>query len=115
MEYSPLMLGSSFARSSIALPSPVQPAAPQKTGAFDFKRDKKKDAAPVAAGPLIKSAQEAKSEKEVLEFLETEETLLGTLKDLFHKIQTQKKRTGVMGPQQFVARLRKESGWFFDS
>ena len=106
------MLGSNYVRGSLGQSSPLgaaQAAPPVKTSAFDFKRDKKKDAM-VPQGPSVKSAQEARSEKEVLAFLEAEETLLSTLKDLFFKIQAQKKRTGVMGPQQFVTRLRKESG-----
>ncbi|KAJ3196812.1 hypothetical protein HDU82_001649 [Entophlyctis luteolus] len=43
---------------------------------------------------------------------QNEETLLTTLKDLFSKISTQKKKTGVMKPVQFVTKLRKENVLF---
>ncbi|KXS11894.1 cysteine proteinase [Gonapodya prolifera JEL478] len=41
-----------------------------------------------------------------------EETILTSLKDLFTNIQTQKKRTGVLAPQKFVDRLKKENELF---
>ena len=113
-EYTPLMLGSNYSKAGSAPTSPMNGPkdAPAKTSAFDFRRDKKKDVSAAPAASLLKSANEARSEKEVLEYLEAEETLLGTLKDLFGKIQAQKKRTGVIGPQHFVNRLKKENGGF---
>lgn len=108
------MLGPNYSKVGSATASPIN-AAPPKTSTFDFRRDKKKEAPLAATALTLKSASEAKTEKEALEFLEAEETLLSTLKDLFLKIQAQKKRTGIIGPQQFVTRLRKESGGFRSS
>ena len=39
-----------------------------------------------------------------------EDTLLLALSELFHQITTQRKRTGVIAPRRFVAKLRKENG-----
>ncbi|KAI8620875.1 hypothetical protein BC830DRAFT_1190528 [Chytriomyces sp. MP71] len=41
-----------------------------------------------------------------------DDTLLTTLNDLFTKISTQKKRTGVMRPQTFVTKLKEENELF---
>lgn len=42
----------------------------------------------------------------------TKETLLTCLADLFYSIATQKKKVGSIAPKKFIARLRKEKGWF---
>ncbi|CAG8445930.1 10186_t:CDS:10 [Rhizophagus irregularis] len=39
-----------------------------------------------------------------------EDTLFSALKELFWKISSQKKRTGVMAPNGFIAKLKKENG-----
>ncbi|CAG8496049.1 5441_t:CDS:10 [Ambispora gerdemannii] len=41
-----------------------------------------------------------------------EDTLFGALKDLFTKISSQKKKTGVVAPFQFITKLKKENGIF---
>ncbi|RIA88958.1 hypothetical protein C1645_825518 [Glomus cerebriforme] len=41
-----------------------------------------------------------------------EDTLFSALKELFWKISSQKKRTGVMAPNGFIAKLRKENELF---
>ncbi|CAG8584424.1 10953_t:CDS:2, partial [Gigaspora rosea] len=41
-----------------------------------------------------------------------ENTLFGALKDLFWKISIQKKRTGVLAPNNFVTKLKKENELF---
>ena len=41
------------------------------------------------------------------------DTLLSWLCELFHNISTQKKKSGVLYPKKFVARLRKEYGQKF--
>jgi len=42
----------------------------------------------------------------------TKETLLTCLADLFYSIATQKKKVGSIAPKKFIARLRKEKGWY---
>ncbi|CAG8522843.1 12189_t:CDS:10 [Funneliformis mosseae] len=42
----------------------------------------------------------------------SEDTLFGALKDLFWKISSQKKRTGVMAPNGFISKLKKENELF---
>lgn len=44
-----------------------------------------------------------------------EDTLFSALKELFWKISSQKKRTGVMAPNGFIAKLKKENGKFLFS
>ena len=39
-----------------------------------------------------------------------EDTLLLALSDLFHQINTQKRRAGSIAPRRFIAKLRKENG-----
>jgi hypothetical protein len=41
-------------------------------------------------------------------------TLLGCLQNLFVAISTQKKRSGVMGPRQFVTKLKQENGLLYN-
>ncbi|CAG8571903.1 2196_t:CDS:10 [Acaulospora morrowiae] len=41
-----------------------------------------------------------------------EDTLFGALKDLFCKINSQKKRTGVLAPNHFITKLKKENELF---
>jgi len=43
---------------------------------------------------------------------ELEETLFSCLGELFYNIDSQKKRSGVIGPRKFVAKLRKENELF---
>eukprot|EP01103_Thecamoeba_quadrilineata_P015522 TRINITY_DN4934_c0_g2_i1.p1 TRINITY_DN4934_c0_g2~~TRINITY_DN4934_c0_g2_i1.p1 ORF type:complete len:368 (+),score=58.48 TRINITY_DN4934_c0_g2_i1:12-1115(+) len=44
--------------------------------------------------------------------LPTEDNMMIVLADLFHNLSTQKKRTGVISPQKFITRLRKENDLF---
>lgn len=40
------------------------------------------------------------------------ENLLTCLADLFHNIATQKRRVGTIAPKRFIAKLKRENGWF---
>lgn len=40
----------------------------------------------------------------------SKETLLTCLADLFHNINTQKKKVGTIAPKKFITRLKKEKG-----
>jgi len=42
--------------------------------------------------------------------VKTEETILTSLSELYKRIASQKKKTGVMAPRKFIAKLRKENG-----
>ncbi|KAI8836798.1 hypothetical protein BJ741DRAFT_605213 [Chytriomyces cf. hyalinus JEL632] len=58
-----------------------------------------------AALPFLQQLESIAVEK-------NDETLLTTLQELFTKISTQKKRTGVMRPQTFVTKLKQENELF---
>lgn len=75
------------------------------SGSFQVESKVKKEVDPWA-GTLIDSILSKFAYDDALN-----DTLLGSLQNLFSAITTQKKQIGVVGPKQFMTKLKEENGF----